>query len=82
MAHIAIEEGIPGILGPMKFRPETTKPLRQLAEVLLRGSNTLTSAEPKLSPHSSRCVTIVVSASSRIAPPLPSTSVEAKSTIR
>lgn len=45
MAHIAIEEGIPGILGPMKFRPETTKPLRQLAEVLLRGDNSLTRAE-------------------------------------
>jgi uncharacterized peroxidase-related enzyme len=45
MAHIALEEGIPGILGPMKFRPETTGPLRQLAEVLLRGDNTLTSAE-------------------------------------
>ncbi len=45
MAHIAIEEGIPGILGPMKFRRETTKPLRELAEVLLRGENSLTRAE-------------------------------------
>ena len=45
MAHIAIEEGIPGILGPMKFRPETTKPLRELAEVLLRQENSLTQAE-------------------------------------
>ena len=45
MAHIAIEEGIPGILGPMKFRPETTKPLRELAEVLLRQNNGLTRAE-------------------------------------
>jgi uncharacterized peroxidase-related enzyme len=45
MAHIAIEEGLPGILGPMKFRPETTKPLRELAEVLLRGTNSLSSAE-------------------------------------
>ena len=45
MAHIAIEEGIPGILGPMKFRPETTKPLRELAEVLLRVENSLTQAE-------------------------------------
>jgi hypothetical protein len=25
MAHIAPEEGIPGILGPMKFRPETIR---------------------------------------------------------
>ena len=45
MAHISIEEGLPGILGPMKFRPETTAPLRKLAEVLLRDENTLTSAE-------------------------------------
>jgi uncharacterized peroxidase-related enzyme len=45
MAHIKIEEGIPGILGPMMFRPETTKPLRELAEVLLRGDNTLSSAD-------------------------------------
>ena len=45
MAHIAIEDGIPGILGPMKFRPETTKPLRELAEALLRGPSTLSSAE-------------------------------------
>ena len=45
MAHIAIEEGIPGILGPMKFRPETTKPLRELAEILLRRENSLTQAE-------------------------------------
>lgn len=45
MPHIAIEEGIPGILGPMKFRPETTKPLRELAEILLRGNGTLTPAE-------------------------------------
>ncbi len=45
MAHIEIEEGIPGILGPMKFRPETTKPLRELAEVLLRRENSLTQAE-------------------------------------
>lgn len=45
MAHIAIEAGIPGILGPMMFRPETTKPLRELAEVLLRDDNTLSSAD-------------------------------------
>jgi uncharacterized peroxidase-related enzyme len=45
MAHIEIEEGLPGIVGPMKFRPETSKPLRELAEVLLRGENSLTPAE-------------------------------------
>jgi uncharacterized peroxidase-related enzyme len=45
MAHIALDEGIPGIVGAFTFRPETAKPMRELAEVLLRGPNTLTSAE-------------------------------------
>ena len=31
----------PGIMGPMLFRPETAKPLFELAEVLLRGASTL-----------------------------------------
>jgi hypothetical protein len=39
MAHIKLPEGVPGILGPMFISPETTKPLRELAEVLLRGQN-------------------------------------------
>ena len=45
MAHIRGPEGLPGILGPMAISPETTKALRELAEVLLRGPNTLTPAE-------------------------------------
>lgn len=45
MAHIALEQGIPGIVGAFQFRPETAKPMRDLAEILLRGANTLTSAE-------------------------------------
>ncbi len=45
MAHIALEEGIPGIVGAFAFRPETARPMRELAEVLLRGPSTLTSAE-------------------------------------
>jgi uncharacterized peroxidase-related enzyme len=45
MAHIGLEEGVPGIVSAFGFRPETAKPMRELAEVLLRGSNTLTSAE-------------------------------------
>jgi hypothetical protein len=39
MTHIPLPEGIPGILGPMAFSPETAKPLKALAEVLLRGPN-------------------------------------------
>jgi uncharacterized peroxidase-related enzyme len=48
MAHIQLPEGIPGILGPMAFSPETARPLNALAEVLLRGPNTLTPAEREM----------------------------------
>jgi uncharacterized peroxidase-related enzyme len=48
MAHIQLPQGVPGILGPLTFSPETAKPLLDLAEVLLRGPNTLTSAEREL----------------------------------
>lgn len=48
MPHIALQEGLPGILGPMSFRPETAKPLNELAEVLLRGDSTLTRGEREL----------------------------------
>jgi uncharacterized peroxidase-related enzyme len=48
MAHIRLPEGIPGILGPMAFSPETAKPLNVLAEVLLRGPNSLTPAEREM----------------------------------
>jgi uncharacterized peroxidase-related enzyme len=39
---------MPGIVGPLAFRPETAKPPLELAETLLRGPNTLTSAEREL----------------------------------
>jgi uncharacterized peroxidase-related enzyme len=45
MPHIALPPGVPGIRSALQFRPETAKPLLELAEVLLRGPNTLTSAE-------------------------------------
>lgn len=45
MAHIGIQEGIPGIVGAFNFRPETARPLCELAEILLRGPSTLSSAE-------------------------------------
>jgi uncharacterized peroxidase-related enzyme len=43
--HIRLPDHLPGITGPLSFRPDTAKPLGELAEVLLRGPNTLTSAE-------------------------------------
>ena len=48
MAHIKLPEGLPGIVGPLTYSPETAKPLTDLAEVLLRGPNTLTSAEREM----------------------------------
>lgn len=39
MAHIDLKNELPGIRGPMAFRPETAKPLNALAEVLLRDDN-------------------------------------------
>ena len=51
MAHIDLgvdEREFPGINGPMRFRPETAKPINELAEVLLRGPNSLTPGEREL----------------------------------
>lgn len=48
MAHIDIPEGVPGIRGPMNFRPETAKPLNELVDVLLRGPHTLSPGEREL----------------------------------
>lgn len=45
MAHINLPDGLPGIRGPMAFRPETSKPLNELAEVLLRSDNSLSRAD-------------------------------------
>jgi uncharacterized peroxidase-related enzyme len=46
--HIDLPEGVPGIRSAMMFRPETAAPLGQLAEVLLRGDNTLSRGEREL----------------------------------
>jgi uncharacterized peroxidase-related enzyme len=48
MAHIKLPDDLPGIRGPMAFRPETAKYLNDLAEVLLRSENTLTRGEREL----------------------------------
>ena len=48
MPHIALPEGVPGIRSALQFRPETARPLLELAEVLLRAPNTLTSAEREM----------------------------------
>ncbi len=48
MPHIALPEGLPGISAGFAFRPETARPMRELAEVLLQGPNTLTPGEREL----------------------------------
>jgi hypothetical protein len=48
MAHITLPEGAPGIIGPMIAYPETQTHLSGLAEALLRGPSSLTSAEREL----------------------------------
>jgi uncharacterized peroxidase-related enzyme len=49
MAHIDLKNELPGIRGPMAYRPETAKPLNALAEILLRDdNNTLTRGEREL----------------------------------
>ena len=48
MAHISLPEGLPGISGGFAFRPETAKPMRELAHVLLHEPNSLTGGEREL----------------------------------
>jgi uncharacterized peroxidase-related enzyme len=48
MAHIALPEGLPGISGAFAFRPETAKPMRELAHVLLHEASSLTPGEREL----------------------------------
>src|SRR6266852_2500296 len=48
MPHIALNSDEPGIRGLLRFRPETGRPLSELAEVLLRGPSTLTRGEREL----------------------------------
>lgn len=39
MAYINLDNELPGIRGLMRYRPETARPLNELAEVLLRDDN-------------------------------------------
>ncbi|MCR9229155.1 MAG: peroxidase-related enzyme [Flavobacteriaceae bacterium] len=48
MAHIKIDENLPGIRGLMHFRPETAQPMNDLAEILLRSENSLSRGEREL----------------------------------
>ncbi len=48
MPHIALADGLPGMRAAMAFRPETAKPLNELANILLHAPNSLTQGEREL----------------------------------
>jgi uncharacterized peroxidase-related enzyme len=48
MAYIDLPSGFPGISGLMVYRPETAKPLNELAQALLAAPSTLTPGEREL----------------------------------
>jgi len=48
MPHIKLPEGLPGISAGFAYRPETAKPMRELAHILLHEPNSLTPGEREL----------------------------------
>src|ERR1700761_8027725 len=48
MPHIHLPEGLPGISAGFAFRPETAKPMRELAHILLHEPNSLAPGEREL----------------------------------
>ncbi len=48
MPHIALPKDLPGISSGFAFRPETAKPMRELAHILLFEPNSLASGEREL----------------------------------
>jgi uncharacterized peroxidase-related enzyme len=48
MPHIKLPDELPGITAGFAFRPETAKPMRELAHVLLHEPNSLTGGEREL----------------------------------
>jgi uncharacterized peroxidase-related enzyme len=48
MSHIPLEKHLPGITGLLEYRQDTGAPIRELTQILLRGSSTLTQGEREL----------------------------------
>lgn len=48
MPHIALPEGLPGIIGPLTKYPESGRQLSNLAQTVLRGPSSLTEAEREM----------------------------------
>jgi uncharacterized peroxidase-related enzyme len=48
MPHIPLAPDLPGIRGPFAFRPETAKPMAELAQVLLHDQSTMSRGDREL----------------------------------
>jgi uncharacterized peroxidase-related enzyme len=48
MPHIRLPQGIPGIRGLFEYRPDTARPMSELANILLHEPNTLSAGEREL----------------------------------
>jgi uncharacterized peroxidase-related enzyme len=48
MPHIDLPQGLPGISSGFAFRPDTAKPMRELAHILLHEANSLAPGEREL----------------------------------
>ena len=48
MPYIPLEEHLPGITGLLEYRKDSAAPIRELTQILLRGSSTLTEGEREL----------------------------------
>ena len=48
MAHVPVNDALPGITGLLEYRLDTAAPIRDLTQILLRGPSTLTQAEREL----------------------------------
>ncbi|GAB4017887.1 carboxymuconolactone decarboxylase family protein [Spirosoma koreense] len=48
MPHISLPDGVPGIRSLVMYRPDTGKPLYELAQILLRGDSPLSQGEREL----------------------------------
>jgi len=48
MPHIELESHLPGITGLLEYRKDTGQPIRDLTQILMRGSSTLTEGEREL----------------------------------
>jgi uncharacterized peroxidase-related enzyme len=48
MPHIKLEDGVPGILGPMRFSPQTAAPMNLLANALMQTDEGMSRGEREL----------------------------------